>query len=108
MSKPVYFGHVAIANQACCRCGEAARAVWAVNTREEGVGAMFLCERHGDALAATVPGVQSLTRTCGAEGDDPTRPCGAKATHVAILGIPGRQGVQGVSVCSEHLAGMKK
>jgi hypothetical protein len=99
------FGVVAIANNTCHQCGVAPRAVLALNTREQGPGVVWLCGRHGDALGATGVPVQSLTRTCGAEGDDPTRPCGATATHVAVVGVPGRQGVWAVSVCPEHFYG---
>jgi hypothetical protein len=97
------FGVVAIANEACHRCGAAPRAVLALNTREQGPGVIWLCGQHGDALGAAGAPVQSLTRTCGI--DISGIPCGAAATHLAIVGVPGQQGVHAVSVCSEHLQG---
>jgi hypothetical protein len=95
------FGFVAIADQAC-RCGQSPRAVFAMRTREEGPGLLWLCGHHGDELAAKGLPVQSLTRTCGADnGGD--APCGAPATQIAILGVPGRQGVHAMSVCPVHM-----
>jgi hypothetical protein len=95
-----FFGVCAIAGKAC-QCGERPRAVLAMNTPNEGSGAVWLCGAHGDALAAAGAPVQSLTRTCGAGVT--AVPCGAEATHVAIVAVPGGQGVHAVSVCSEHL-----
>lgn len=98
----VSFGVVPIADKTC-KCGLPPRAVWAVNTRSGGPGAVWLCGPHGDALAADGGPLQSLTGTCGAGRG--AAPCGAPATHIAILGVPGRQGVHAISVCSEHLPG---
>lgn len=96
-----YFGVVSIADKRC-QCGATPRAVLALNTPEEGPGLVWLCRQHGDAIGATGAPVQSLTGTCGIGVGE--TPCSAQATHVAIVGTPGRRGVQAVSVCSQHLA----
>jgi hypothetical protein len=98
----VSFGVAAIAGKTC-KCWQPPWAVLALNTREGGAGVVWLCREHGDAMAAEGVPLQSLTRTCGAARSAAL--CGAPATHIAILGIPGRQGVHAVSVCPEHLGG---
>ena len=98
---PICFGFVAFAERcSAAGCGQPARAALPLNTREEGPGALWLCRQHADACVAVGAAVEALPRTCGVAVG--AIPCGATATHLAIVGVPGRQGVSGVSVCPTH------
>jgi len=92
-------------------CDGAAVGGFPMLTREKSVGMWWLCANHAsvapDAPAAEVfagARVQEVTRTCAME-DERGTPCGAVATHVAIVGVRDQLGnpeVDIVSVCSGH------
>src|SRR5215207_10757875 len=92
-------------------CDGAAVGGFPMLTRENSVGMWWLCASHASAVpdvpAAEVfagARVQEVTRTCAME-DERGTPCGAVATHVAIVGVHDQLGnpeVGIVSVCSGH------
>jgi hypothetical protein len=59
---------------------------------------VWACSKHAAALKQEGVPLYEIVRTCGL-GDDV--PCGAAATHLAILGVRG-DGLRLVSVCGRH------
>lgn len=104
------FGVVTIKD--ACFCGEPARAVLPT-LDDSGPKVFWLCERHGTEMQEGIAALEAehgnpktqayaIVRTCGAfEG---TRPCGAAASHIAVVGLrfDGEPILSVVSVCAKH------
>jgi hypothetical protein len=86
-------------------------AAFPVRTREAGTSIWWLCDAHakrmpiGIGQAGSHAGGQAreVTRTCGLGDEDV--PCGALATHVAVVGVRDASGnpeLGIVSVCQRH------
>jgi hypothetical protein len=100
-TKPIpIFGMVAIADKRCSSrgCDGEPVAVMPWRTREEGTTVVWACAEHAQALREEGVPAYEITATCGM-GDD--TPCGAAATHVAVVGVRGG-GLGVVSVCRRH------
>jgi hypothetical protein len=102
------FGVVPI-KDTCMACSNPAVAVFPIRTPEE-CGVYWLCDQHALTMIGATGGdpagmPSELSRTCGL-GDDV--PCGALASHVAIIGTRDDEGAPLglgiVSVCQRHLS----
>lgn len=111
----VFLGLVEI-KDTCMACDAPAVAVIPISTPEK-AGVYWCCHEHAERMRAEFrkaegredrgarSELQQISRTCG-KGDD--TPCGAVATHVAIIGYrsPDGQATLGVvSVCERHASG---
>jgi hypothetical protein len=104
------FGMVEIAGKRCSdsECGREPVAAMPWRRREEGTNIVWVCREHGDALARKGVTTFDVVRTCQ-RGDE--APCGATATHLAVVGVPelrgndplGHNGLRLVSVCPRHV-----
>jgi hypothetical protein len=95
-----FFGAVTIEGKRCSSSGCGGEPVAAMPWRtpeEEGI--VWSCLKHAEAGEAKGLPLQEISRTCG-RGKGP--PCGAAATHLAMVGVPG-MGLTLVSVCARHL-----
>jgi hypothetical protein len=91
------FGPVEIAGKRC-PCGEYPVAAMPWRTREDGSNVSWACAAHADALMAKGLPAYEVVATCGVGGDVP---CGAAATHLAIVAVKG-EGLRPLSVCARH------
>lgn len=96
------FGVVTIPGKRCSApgCDHAPVAVMPWRTREEGTNVVWACAHHAEKMRQAVADMplREITPTCGFGGD---APCGAAATHVAVVGIPGGK-LEVVSACARH------
>jgi hypothetical protein len=91
------FGPVAMLGKRCS-CGEHPVAAVPWRTHEDGSNVVWACAAHADALMAKGLPVYEVVATCGVGGDVP---CGAAATHLAIVAVRG-EGLRLLSVCARH------
>ena len=100
MSETDILGVVTITGKRCSSrgCGGDPVAVTPWRTPEEGTNVLWACADHAGALQKNGVPVYEISATCGLGGDTP---CGAAATHVAVVAVPGG-GLGVVSVCPRH------
>jgi hypothetical protein len=107
LSRPdAFFGTVTIAGKTCssrdCVSEPVAALPWQIH--EDHASVLWLCHPHAKVVVARAGNdgtVAEISRTCGASNSD--APCGAAATHLAVVDVPG-VGMRLLSVCDRHAA----
>ena len=106
-----YFGAVTMKGNRCSAhgCAGAPVAAFPWRTREEPTpSVVWLCAEHTNAVLAEAGGndgsMAAIQRTCGQEVDGV--PCGALATHLAIVGVPAEPLLRLASVCERHVGAL--
>ena len=100
-----FFGTVEIAGKRCGvdDCGREPVYAMPIRTPEE-TGVWWFCREHADEAVEKLGSdpknpISEIVPTCGGPGSG--SPCGAAATHLAIVGVQG-MGLQLISLCERH------